>query len=141
MFYTHLFDFFDIRFTKSVLSPLRYWDENLNITLSLLSVMDQFDCKTLVFSSSATVYKPKDNLIFNESSGLEPINPYGRTKLTIETVLKDLFEAKLEAFEIDEVQRSENKLLRSKIRKSKNMIELNAWVTAILLENLPKEDE
>ena len=55
--------------------------------------------------------------------------------------LKDLFEAKLEAFEIDEVQRSENKLLRSKIRKSKNMIELNAWVTAILLENLPKEDE
>ena len=55
--------------------------------------------------------------------------------------LKDLFEAKLEAFEIDEVQRSENKLFRSKIRKSKNMIELNAWVTAILLENLPKEDE
>ena len=56
-------------------------------------------------------------------------------------VLKDLFEAKLSAFEIEAVQQSENKFLRSKIRKSQNMIELNAWVTAILLESLPKEDE
>ena len=55
--------------------------------------------------------------------------------------LKELFTIKLEAFEIEEVQRSENKILRSKIRKSQNMIELNAWVTAILLESLPKEDE
>ena len=56
-------------------------------------------------------------------------------------VLKDLFEAKLSAFEIEAVQQSENKFLRSKIRKSQNMIELNAWVTAILLESIPQEDE
>jgi hypothetical protein len=55
--------------------------------------------------------------------------------------LKDLFESKLKAFEIEEVQKSENKVLRSKIRKSKNHIELNAWVTAILLESLSQEDE
>ena len=58
-----------------------------------------------------------------------------------EDALKDLFEAKLKAFEIEEVKNSENKFLRSKIRKSQNMIELNAWVTAILLESIPQEDE
>jgi hypothetical protein len=55
--------------------------------------------------------------------------------------LKNLFDAKLKAFEIDEVQLSANKLLRSKIRKSTNIIELNAWVTAILLESLSIDDE
>lgn len=58
-----------------------------------------------------------------------------------EDELKILFEAKLKAFEIDEIQKSENKLLRSKIRKSSNLIELNAWVTALLLESLQKENE
>lgn len=58
-----------------------------------------------------------------------------------EDALKDLFEAKLKAFEIEAIQKSDNKILRSKIRKSQNMIELNAWVTAILLESLNTEDE
>ena len=75
---------------ESVLSPLRYWDENLNITLSLLSVMDQFDCKTLVFSSSATIYKTKLNKKIDEDSFTEPINAYGNTKLAIEKILLDL---------------------------------------------------
>ena len=75
---------------ESILSPLRYWDENLNITLSLLSVMDQFDCKTLVFSSSATIYKTKLNKKIDEDSFTEPINAYGNTKLAIEKILLDL---------------------------------------------------
>lgn len=62
-------------------------------------------------------------------------------KSKTEDALKNLFEAKLKAFEIEEVQNSENKFLRSKIRKSQNLIEMNAWVTVILLESLPKENE
>ncbi len=43
---------------ESVLNPLKYWDENINTTLTLLSVMAKYSCKKLVFSSTATIYKP-----------------------------------------------------------------------------------
>ena len=78
---------------ESIINPLSYWRNNLIGTINLLDIMDEFNCKSLVFSSSATVYEPKDNLIFNESSGLGPINPYGSTKYTIEILLKDLFKS------------------------------------------------
>ncbi len=76
---------------ESVLNPLKYWDENINATVSLLSVMAKYDCKKLVFSSSATIYKPIKNLKLHEDSHQEPINPYGNTKFTIEKILNDLF--------------------------------------------------
>jgi len=78
---------------ESIINPLSYWRNNLIGTINLLEIMDEFNCTSLVFSSSATVYKPKDNLILNESSGLGPINPYGSTKYTIEILLKDLFKS------------------------------------------------
>ncbi len=76
---------------ESAKNPLLYWDNNLNITLRLLEVMEEFNCNTLVFSSSATIYKPLFNNLLNEHSLKEPINPYGKTKLTIENILADLY--------------------------------------------------
>lgn len=76
---------------ESVLDPLKYWDENINATLSLLSVMAKYECKKFVFSSSATIYKPTKDSKLNEDSYKEPINPYGNTKNTIEKILDDLF--------------------------------------------------
>ena len=77
---------------ESVEDPLKYWDLNLNSTLSLLKVMSEFNCKNLIFSSSATVYKPEIllNKKVTEDSLLFPINPYGNTKFTIEKILSDL---------------------------------------------------
>ena len=53
--------------------------------------MQLFDCKTLVFSSSATVYGLNFDFPFSENSKLNPINPYGKTKVAIEEILKSLF--------------------------------------------------
>ncbi len=77
--------------TESVKTPLKYWRENLNITLNLLEIMNDFNCNNLVFSSSASLYAPNDKGIFNESSPRNPINPYGKTKLAIEKILEDLY--------------------------------------------------
>ena len=77
---------------ESVLNPLSYWDVNINTTISLLSVMDEFKCNNLIFSSSATVYQLEIlmNKKVTEESILSPINPYGNTKLTIEKILSDV---------------------------------------------------
>ena len=53
--------------------------------------MLKHNCLNLVFSSSATVYKPIGNQLINEEDQIEPFTPYGRTKFTIEEILKDLF--------------------------------------------------
>ena len=76
---------------ESVKDPIKYWDLNINSTLSLLSSMKKFNCNNLVFSSSATIYKPLANEKLQEEAFQEPINPYGNTKISIEILLKDLF--------------------------------------------------
>lgn len=76
---------------ESVLEPLKYWDFNINTTLSLISSMQKYQCNTLVFSSSATIYRPIESDKLFENSYKDPINPYGNTKLTIEKILKDLY--------------------------------------------------
>ena len=86
--------------TESVITPLRYWRENLNITLNLLEIMNDFDCNKLVFSSSASLYAPNDKGIFTESSPRNPINPYGKTKLAIEKILEDLFLSDIKKWKI-----------------------------------------
>ena len=78
---------------SSIKSPLEYWDTNLSITLTLLSIMQKYNCFTIIFSSSASVYKTKGSSSLKESDTLDPCNPYGKTKLTIESILKDLFES------------------------------------------------
>lgn len=74
---------------ESVAKPLMYYENNLISTFNLLKVMQEFGCKNIVFSSSATVYSPKNVMPLTEESALEASNPYGRTKLFNEYILKD----------------------------------------------------
>jgi UDP-glucose 4-epimerase len=78
---------------ESVNKPLKYYDNNISGTIILCEIMAEYGCKSIVFSSSATVYgNPKSNPItedFPVGSGIT--NPYGRSKYIIEEILKDLF--------------------------------------------------
>lgn len=69
--------------------PLRYYDNNVVGTLSLLQAMDDTGCKRIVFSSSATVYGEPQYLPYDEDHPLNPANTYGRTKLMAEQVIAD----------------------------------------------------
>lgn len=75
---------------ESVEMPIKYYDNNLISTLRLLEVMAEFNVKRLVFSSSATVYGMQKEMPVAEDRPLGAINPYGRTKLFIEEILRDL---------------------------------------------------
>jgi UDP-glucose 4-epimerase len=75
---------------ESVAQPLRYFDNNVGSTLALLQAMDRANVRRIVFSSSATVYGDPDQVPITESSRLQVTNPYGRTKLMCEDILRDL---------------------------------------------------
>ena len=76
---------------ESVAKPLMYYRNNLDSTLSLLETMNEFGCKRIAFSSSATVYGKPESLPIKETFGLSTTNPYGSTKLMIEDILRDLY--------------------------------------------------
>lgn len=73
--------------------PLEYYMNNIFSTLSLVKIMRANNVKNLVFSSSATVYGKPDSVPITEEARLTATNPYGRTKLYIEYMLKDIFNA------------------------------------------------
>ena len=75
----------------SVANPIRYWETNVWGSLCLFKVMKDFDCKTIVFSSSATIYGKSDNEPLKESFVIKPSNPYGQTKAAVESMLEDIF--------------------------------------------------
>ncbi len=77
---------------ESVEQPLRYYENNIGGTVNLLECMEEFGCKKIVFSSSATVYGEQDSPSYNETmeTGQKITNPYGRTKYMIEEILKDV---------------------------------------------------
>ena len=75
--------------SESVLRSLDYYQNNVAGTIVLLKVMDLHNCKKLIFSSSATVYGSESQPPFCESSPTKPENPYGNTKLVVETLLRD----------------------------------------------------
>lgn len=76
---------------ESVAKPLEYYDNNVQGTLCLLRSMQTNNIKTLVFSSSATVYGDPESLPLREDHPLRTTNPYGQTKLVIEDILRDLY--------------------------------------------------
>ena len=78
---------------ESTQKPLEYYDNNINSTLVLLDVMRKFNVKNLVFSSSATVYGRAKSMPIYEDFELSASNPYGRTKLFIEEILRDYYKA------------------------------------------------
>lgn len=76
---------------ESVAKPLEYYHNNIENTLVLCDVMREHGCKSIVFSSSATVYGDPDNLPVSEADEKKPAtNPYGWTKWMIEQILTDL---------------------------------------------------
>jgi len=75
---------------ESVLYPLRYYENNLVSTLVLCRLMEEKGVRRIVFSSSATVYGDPAAVPIREDFPTAPTNPYGRTKLMIEEILKDL---------------------------------------------------
>lgn len=75
---------------ESVEHPFAYYENNVQGTLSLLRAMRQRNVKNLVFSSSATVYGNPQYLPIDEAHSLAPTSPYGRTKLQVEQILRDL---------------------------------------------------
>lgn len=78
---------------ESVSQPVKYYENNLVSTLKLLKVMQKYNCKKIVFSSSATVYGSPKELPIREDFPLSTTNPYGTTKLMIEQILKDVWNA------------------------------------------------
>ncbi|MDC1265158.1 UDP-glucose 4-epimerase GalE [Amylibacter sp.] len=74
---------------ESTSKPALYYDVNVGGTAVLLGAMDRAGCENIVFSSSATVYGAPQYLPCDENHPLNPINPYGRTKLMGENLLQD----------------------------------------------------
>ena len=79
--------------SESVKNPIKYWDQNLKGTISLLTIMNKFNCRNLVFSSSATIYGLKNQSPLSENKSCFPVNPYGETKITIEKMLKNIYDS------------------------------------------------
>ena len=75
---------------ESVSQPMRYFDNNVGSTLALLQAMDRAGVRRIVFSSSATVYGDPQQVPITEDSRLQVTNPFGRTKLMCEDILRDL---------------------------------------------------
>ena len=78
---------------ESVSQPLRYYDNNVTGSIVLFETMAKFGVKTLVFSSSATVYGDPATVPITEDFPLSATNPYGRSKLMIEEMLRDIAKA------------------------------------------------
>ena len=75
---------------ESITQPLAYWDVNVSGSKQLLVAMQRAGCRTIVFSSSATLYGMPDVVPIPESAPVKPINPYGHSKASVERMLSDL---------------------------------------------------
>ena len=79
---------------ESVQKPIEYYTNNVSSVLTLLSVMKEFNCKKIVFSSSATVYGDPETVPITEQAKTGgTTNPYGTSKLFVEQILKDLYKS------------------------------------------------
>ncbi|RZC04929.1 UDP-glucose 4-epimerase GEPI42 isoform E [Glycine soja] len=82
---------------ESVAKPRRYYDNNLVGTINLFEAMAKYKCKKMVISSSATVYGEADRVpCVEEEVHLQAMNPYGRTKLFVEEIARDIQRAETE---------------------------------------------
>lgn len=73
--------------------PLAYYDNNISGTICLCEIMGKYNCKNIIFSSSATVYGDPKEVPITENFDLSVTNPYGRTKLMLEEILRDVHNA------------------------------------------------
>jgi UDP-glucose 4-epimerase len=73
---------------ESVKKPLLYFRNNVTGTVNLFECMEEFGCFNLIFSSSATVYKPGEYV--GEEESFQPSNPYGETKIAVEYLIRSM---------------------------------------------------
>lgn len=79
---------------ESIKVPLEYYENNTSYTIKLLKIMQKYDCKKIIFSSSASVYGFQPSPITeNAITGVNLSNPYAKTKYMIEEILKDVYES------------------------------------------------
>ncbi|MGG3564927.1 UDP-glucose 4-epimerase GalE [Neobacillus rhizosphaerae] len=78
---------------ESVVDPLKYYENNVAATLTLLKVMMKFNVKNFIFSSTAATYGIPEVELIDEMSATAPINPYGHSKLMVEKILADFSKA------------------------------------------------
>lgn len=76
---------------ESCRMPLKYYENNISGTVSLLQIMERHGVKKIIFSSSATVYGDPERLPIDESCRLQTTNPYGSTKLMMENIMQDVY--------------------------------------------------
>ena len=76
---------------ESISNPTLYYENNVVGTLNLLKVMNKYNVKNFIFSSSATVYSQDNKMPVTEESKTGPINPYGQSKLMVEQICKDFY--------------------------------------------------
>ena len=78
---------------ESCRMPLKYYENNISGTVSLLQIMEKYNVKKIIFSSSATVYGDLERLPLDENCRLSTTNPYGSTKLMMENIMQDVQKA------------------------------------------------
>ena len=78
---------------ESIEKPAEYYDNNVIGSINLFEVMKKFNCKTIVFSSSATVYGDCNVMPIKENFPLLPTNPYGKFKIAVEELLQNIFKS------------------------------------------------
>ena len=79
-----------LKVEESVSNPFKYYENNLVKTLNFVNYLSNSKTKNLIFSSTAAVYDPFCNELVNEDSKLNPLNPYGSSKLMCERIIKDI---------------------------------------------------
>ena len=86
--------------SESLINPLHYWDVNVCGSQNLLASMNEYECYSLVFSSSATIYGLCDSAPIAEDHNISPVNPYGNTKVAIENMFFDLYNSNINLWKI-----------------------------------------
>ncbi len=76
---------------ESIDNPIIYWKVNVQGTINLLEIMKKYCCYKFIFSSSATIYGHTNDNLIKENNIIEPINPYGQTKVAVEKFLLNLY--------------------------------------------------
>jgi len=79
-----------IQVGESVKNPIKYYENNIGSAIALLKAMFRHRVKKIIFSSTAAVYGDPVSVPIGEDAALKPVNPYGKTKLTIEELLADI---------------------------------------------------